>query len=351
MINNYNRVFFGFLLLIGLAKTAAFAQDPQFTQYYSAPLYLNPAFAGTTSHHRVALNHRNQWASLPNSFVTYSFAYDYNLKNSYSNVGFLATTDKAGESNLRSTNLGAIYSYAIPMINKMVVVPSLQVSYTWQSMDFDKLVFGDQLAFGNTSAPTMDPTIYDLENHAYFDFNTGVILYNSKFWSGFSIHHLNKPNHSAMGEESTLPIKASLHAGVKIPIKMGVMNQGIESSINPSFNYKHQGRFDQLDLGLNYNYRMLMFGAWYKGIPILQDVPDNINHDALAVVFGVSASNFTFAYSYDLTVSKLAPATSGGSHEIGLILQFETARSPKHVSRKEKYTPCPAFTPKHLFKP
>jgi len=339
------------ILNVLLGFQTAFGQDPAFTQYYSAPLYQNPAFAGTTPHHRVAFNHRNQWSSLPKAFVTYAVGYDLNVKNSNSNFGFLATTDKAGEANLRSSNLGAIYSYAIPMTNKMVVVPGLHVSYTWQSLDYSKLVFGDQLHFGDPDAPSLDPSAYSFENQKYFDFNTGVLLYNEKFWGGFSLHHLNKPKHSFLGEESSLPIKTSVHAGLKIPINLGAMKRGISSSINPSFNYKHQGKFDQLDLGLNYQYQMLTLGAWYKGIPILQETNDHINHDAIAVVFGVSLNDFSFAYSYDLTVSKLGPASSGGSHEIALIFQFETKRSPKHVSRKEKFTPCPAFTPKFMFAP
>ena len=350
-MRNFYHISIYCILAIFFTVDTVMGQDPQFTQYYSAPLHLNPAFAGTTPHHRVSLNHRNQWSSLPKAFVTYAVGYDLNLKNSNSNFGLLATTDRAGSANLQSSNLGAIYGYAIPMTNKMVVVPGLHVSYTWQSLDYNKLVFGDQLSFGNPDAPSLDPSTYSFENHSYFDFNTGVLLYNDRFWAGFALHHLNKPNHSFLGEESTLPMKTSVHAGMKIPVNMGAMKRGISSSINPSFNYKHQGKFDQLDLGLNFQYQMLTLGAWYKGIPILQETEDHINHDALAVIFGVSINDFSFAYSYDLTISKLAPATSGGSHEIALIFQFETSRSPKHVSRKEKFTPCPAFTPKFLFKP
>ncbi len=333
------------------AGHTAFGQDPHFTQYYSAPLYLNPAFAGTTPHHRVAVNHRNQWSSLPKAFVTYAVAYDFNMKNSNSNFGFLATTDKAGTANLQSSNLGAIYAYSIPMTSKIVVVPGLHVSYTWQSMDYNKLVFGDQLSFGTPDAPSLDPSAYNLENHSYFDFNTGLLVYGSKFWAGFSMHHLNRPNQSSLGNESALPVKTSVHAGLKIPVNMGAMKRGISSSINPSFNYKHQGKFDQLDLGLSYQYQMLSLGAWYKGIPIMRETNGHINQDAFAVIFGVSLYDFSFAYSYDLTISKLGPATSGGSHEVSLVFEFETARSPKHVSRKEKFTPCPAFTPKFRFEP
>ncbi|MDZ7648916.1 MAG: type IX secretion system membrane protein PorP/SprF [Cytophagales bacterium] len=48
------------LLFLGMGM-AAHAQDPQFSQYYAAPLYLNPAFTGTTQDHRFITNYRNQW--------------------------------------------------------------------------------------------------------------------------------------------------------------------------------------------------------------------------------------------------------------------------------------------------
>src|SRR5688572_33466757 len=32
-----------------------FAQDPQFSQFYAAPLYLNPAFAGSTNQARAGI--------------------------------------------------------------------------------------------------------------------------------------------------------------------------------------------------------------------------------------------------------------------------------------------------------
>lgn len=344
------KIIYVFLLFCAFCQESH-AQDPQFTQYYAAPLYLNPAFAGTTGQHRASVNYRNHWSSLPRAFVTYAFAYDYNLPASNSNVGFIVSTDRAGTANLSSTNIGAIYSYTIPLNDKLRIVPAFQVGYTSQSMDFSKLIFGDQLAFGNPDAPSTDPDVRNLTNNNHFDFGSGLIVYGSRFWAGFALHHLNQPNQSSLDSESRLPMRATLHGGLKIPLKQGPMKSGIESSINPSFNFRKQGRFDQLDLGFNYYYRMLMLGLWYKGIPLQQDMPRTINHDALAVSFGLSFSNMNFGYSYDMTVSKLGPASSGGSHEISLIMELQVSKRPGKVSRKDKYNPCPAFMPNYLWKP
>lgn len=333
------------------ALTKSFGQDPSFTQYYSAPLYLNPAFAGTTNQHRLSVNYRNHWANLPKAFVTYGFAYDYNVKGSNSNLGFIVHTDRAGSAGLQSTAVAGIYSYSIPLADGMRLMPALQVGYVTQSLDYSKLVFGDQIEFGNSNAPSTDPSLRNLGGVNHFDIGSGVILYNKRTWVGFSMHHLNKPNQSVLEGESVLPMRISLHAGMKIPMKLGPMRSGISSSLNPSFNYRQQGKFNQLDLGLNYYYRMLMMGVWYKGLPLQQDMPRTVNHDALAVAFGLSVNRLSFGYSYDMTVSKLGPASTGGSHEIALILQVETRKHPGKVSRKDKYNPCPAFMPQYLWKP
>lgn len=340
-----------FFFLFSLMAIRGFGQDPGFTQYYAAPLYLNPAFAGTTNQHRAAANYRSHWASLPKAYVTYAFSYDYNIKNSNSNLGFMASADRAGTAGLKTTTVSGIYSYSIPLTDGIRIMPALQVGYVNQSLDYTKLVFGDQLHFGNSNAASADPSLRKLSNVNYFDFSSGIILYDKRLWAGLSMHHLNRPNQSFLEGESVLPIRLSLHAGMKIPMNLGPLKSGISSSLNPSFNYHQQGKFNQLDMGVNYYYRMLMLGIWYKGIPLQQDMPKTINHDALAVTFGLSMNKLSFGYSYDMTVSRLSPASTGGSHEISLVLQFETNKRPGKVSRKSKSNPCPAFMPNHLWKP
>ncbi|MBD3638978.1 MAG: type IX secretion system membrane protein PorP/SprF, partial [Crocinitomicaceae bacterium] len=48
------------LILTFLLGGSAFGQDPEFTQFYANPIYLNPAMAGTHGCPRVCINHRNQ---------------------------------------------------------------------------------------------------------------------------------------------------------------------------------------------------------------------------------------------------------------------------------------------------
>src|SRR5690606_36718334 len=140
-------------------------QDPEFSQYYSAPLYLNPAFSGTGSDHRLILNHRNQWPAIANGFVTYAFSYDYNMSNLNSGLGVMIVTDKAGSANLRSTSLNFQYSYKVNLSSKWVLSSGLNFGAGFRNIDYNKLVFGDQLAFdGSSNTPTDDPVYGTIQN-------------------------------------------------------------------------------------------------------------------------------------------------------------------------------------------
>ena len=327
-----------FILLPFICK----AQDPEFSQYYAAPLYLNPAFAGTTFDHRFMANYRNQWPTIAQGYITSAFSYDYNLLQYNSGVGFMAVLDKAGTAGLKSNQFNFLYSYRLHVVNKWVIASGLNFGYAFRSIDFSKLLFGDQLQFdADGQAPSDDPTLYNLGMAHYFDFKAGILAYNKSFWFGFAANHLNRPNRSLVNEESTLPIKMTVHGGVRIPLYRGSFKIEHESVFSPSFVYKRQGNFDQLDIGASFLYDPISFGVWYRGIPVTQNVKDNISQDAVVAILGFQFEKVEVAYSYDFTVSELGPI-SGGAHEISLKYKLAINRHSKS-KRKEKLIPCPTF--------
>jgi type IX secretion system PorP/SprF family membrane protein len=101
---------FTLLCLLFLAQTSL-AQDPTFTQFYSNPLYLNPALAGTTGCPRVSLNYRNEWPQLTGNYTTYSAAFDSYVKDIKGGVGIIAMYDQQAEGTISTTMLGGIYSF------------------------------------------------------------------------------------------------------------------------------------------------------------------------------------------------------------------------------------------------
>ncbi|HCZ37287.1 MAG TPA: hypothetical protein DHV26_15300 [Cytophagales bacterium] len=332
-----------FILIFCSAKL--FAQDPQFSQYYAAPLYLNPAFTGTSEDHRFIANYRNQWPNAARGFVTYAFSYDVNLNHYNSGVGFLATVDQAGTAGMRSSQLNFLYSYKWNVSNKWVVSAGLNFGYAFRSIDLNRLIFGDQLQFDSDgNVPTDDQALFNLGNTQYFDFNSGVLAYNKNFWFGFSASHLNTPNRSLINQEAEVPMKTSFHGGVRIPLYGGPFKKEHISVLAPSFVYKKQGRFDQLDVGVHFLYDPIMMGVWYRGIPLQQNVRDNISQDAMVVILGFQFEKLELGYSYDFTVSELGPI-SGGAHEVAIKYKLQMATQVK-TKRKDKFIPCPTFIKK-----
>ena len=87
------------------------AQDPQFTQFYAAPMYLNPAFTGVTYEHRFVANYRNQWPGISKAYQTYMASYDYNMNDINSGLGITVMQDRAGTAGLTHSQFGVNYAY------------------------------------------------------------------------------------------------------------------------------------------------------------------------------------------------------------------------------------------------
>jgi len=329
--------------------SSLFAQDPQFTQFYAAPLYLNPGFAGATLQSRAVFNGRAQWAGISKPFVTYAASFDYNFDKFKSGLGVLAVFDKAGTGSLTSSAFSAIYSYKVNLPYKWTFRPGLQFTYGSRSLDYYKLTFGDQLDL-NASVPLSTSETFDRTQRInYFDFSAGGILHNDKFWFGISAHHLNRPDESLNNGKSIVPTKFNILGGVKIDLVNSVYKsrKTREQSITPTFMYKFQGKYDQLDLGFYYNYTPLVIGLWYRGIPAIKKyAPGYGNNDAIAILLGFRQEDFTIGYSYDLTISKLSPTNTTGSHEISISYVFEKGglgNRKRKIRRKDMVIPCPKF--------
>jgi len=333
------------MLSVGMILAGIFrvnAQDPQFTQFYTSPLYVNPAYAGSTIQQRLTLLTRLQWPSLPQAFTSYVFSYDFNIDVLNSGFGFLASTDKQGTVDLRTTNAALTYAYRVQFANRWVLSAGIQFGVAFRSINRAKFLLGDQFDFAGGQGQSNDPDLATLDpNISYFDFASGLVAYSANSWFGVSVYHMNEPNQSLLGNQSELPMKLHVHGGIKFPLYKGVFRKSRIPTLSPGFIYKRQGRFDQIDLGANFYYNPIMVGLWYRGIPLLNSVLNNTqSQDAISAIIGLKFIKLEVAYSYDVTVSSLG-AGSGGAHELSVIYQFAYYRgSPK---KKTKPIPCPSF--------
>lgn len=337
---------FLFLTMV-LCAVGGFAQDPQFSQYYQAPLYLNPGFTGITQQQRFVVNHRIQWPNLPQAFSTYAASYDIFVNELRSGFGFLFTTDKMGSAGWKTTTLGFLYSYKVKLTENLVFSPGLYFGYGSNGLDRTKLRLGDGLEYDGIS---LDPEVSKLGRTGYFDFGSGFLFYSKKLWFGGSFAHMNQPNLSVLNDVSRLPRKTAIHGGARLNLSgSGPRAAARVSYLTPSFIYRMQGKsFTQLDLGMNYHVDPVSVGVWYRGKPFERTVINSVAQDAMIIQMGMYFRYFTIGYSYDFTISEMQTA-SGGAHEVSLLVEFESKPVRRNVKKKYKLIPCPTFNSKPGF--
>jgi type IX secretion system PorP/SprF family membrane protein len=342
------------LLILLFANETVWAQDPLYSQYYAAPMYLNPALTGSSNTPRFTLNYRNQWPGLSANYVTTSFAAEHYIDKYNSGVGLLFTTDNQ-YADLTTTNIGLLYSYNQTITDNISARFGLQTSYNSRGLGnaWDRFTFGDQINSDGTltGGLTSDPVAgTDNPKINYLDFSTGTIVYDDNFWVGLGVKHINRPvyNFISSSQDVRLPMLFSLHGGYKFFLPDGAIDFGLgneidkEKSISPSFLYEKRGPYQHLDVGCYLTYAPLIMGVWYRGLPIFgQDKSGSTRNVAAVFMLGYRQDNITFGYSYDANLlSKLT--NTGGAHEISISYQFELDKSSRNYRKKKaKPIPCP----------
>lgn len=330
-------------------SSEAIAQDPQYSQYYAAPLYMNPAMAGSELTGRVGFNYRNQWPGIDAKFTTFSAFYDTYLPQYNSGVGMMVMQDTEGASKLRSTTISAIYSYELKLGSGAYFRPGFQASYIRREIGFfENLIFANQI---NAADPFGDlllgmPIDGLGEPINMLSLSAGGMFFTENFWFGGAVHHLNQPNQSFLDGISPLPRKYSFHTGYRISLGKGSMRQDFthmrkERYFTPTINYKRQGPFEQLDLGGYFYVEPIVFGIWYRGLPY-KPVEKQTNRDAVVMMVGLNLLNgLNIGYSFDYTVSQLGIQT-GGAHELSLSWTLPNSNQGKPL-RRDTILPCPKF--------
>jgi len=321
------------LILPFIIIAESFGQDPTFSQFYANALYLSPSFAGATEEYRFALNYRNQWPAVPGVFHTYSISFDKAMTSFNSGIGVLATYDVAGSGDLSTTNIGLLYSYDFNINKQLHIRPGVNFKFYYLGLDIAKLVFNSQLT-GSGVTPTITPPPFN--NVADVDFATSALVYNERAWAGFTLDHLLAPKTSFYGDNSTVPVKFNMYGGVQVLKKTRLMQKNQEI-LSVAMNYQRQGRYNQTDIGLYYYKEPLIFGLWYRGIPLITSQAG----DAIIGLIGIKTKQLHIGYSYDFTISNLISST-GGAHEISLVYEFNNL-SLGQQRKRIRAIPCPEF--------
>ena len=325
------------LITLFLLKPSASAQDPQFSQFYASPLYLNPALTGNTYQDRIILNYRRQWLGIAPGYETYCVSYDHNDSKLHSGFGGMVLRDVAGSNGLAFTHAAFNYSFEARIDHKRAVRFGTRLGYTLRQFDQGSLVFADQIIREDPSA-SIEAGFRN--STSYFDGSTGVMYFSEAFWFGVSFNHLNRPQQTLFTDGNVrLPVRSSFHTGYRFAMD-GQKLRRSKTYMTVAAHYKMQDKWDQLDIGTYLDHDRLNFGLWYRGLPAVKSYqPGYPNDESIIAMVGYETpQQIRITYSYDITISLLS-MRSGGAHEISVIYEW-----PKRGKNKKwRAVPCPKF--------
>ncbi len=323
-----------FLFAFGILNVKG--QDALFSQYYSAPLYLAPSFAGGTKGSRVVMNYRNQWPGIKTAYNVFSLSYDHYFPQYNAGIGFIILRDQAGTANLNKTNLGLFYSYNFRIKRDFTIRPGISFQMSKTSIDFDKLIFYEQLTFDGIIPQNSE--VISFEKKRSLDMAVSVLFYTKDKWGGITLDHFNRPDESLQGYMGEVPVRFRMYGGMKFYAD----KRDIETNyFSANFVFKKQGKFTQLDIGGSYFKSPFNMGLSYRGVPIRSSYENYRNNDAIIFLVGYVINNLQIGYSYDLTISRLI-SNSWGSHEISITYLFLQDQKVKHP-RRNVIIPCAKF--------
>jgi type IX secretion system PorP/SprF family membrane protein len=296
------------------------AQDITFSQFFSSPTYLNPAFCGNLEQPRLALNYRNHVPSQNSSYITYTAYYDQYIDFLKGGVGGHFFLDQAGAYS--QINFGLAHSFTVKLNRKYYLKSGFQYDFLQTRLNGNDLVFEDQ-----------NEVVNNLNSKIKVDFSVGFMLFDDDKFIGLKAAHLNQPSLSLNGsndDEYNLKRTFSIHGGWNIPVEYYKLRQ-YEMSFAPAFVYYRQAQSNLLLLGSSLDFLNYTIGLFVR---------NNINASLNSFVFllGVRLSSYKLAYSYDWDLSKYS-YSNFGAHEISFAYIFETN------DRKKKYKAikCPSF--------
>jgi type IX secretion system PorP/SprF family membrane protein len=325
-------------VLLSLSVLAVFnglCQDLHFSQTAQTPLLINPAAAGVyDGWERVIINHRNQWLGAGTQFMSTSVAADANFGKSRMNdkahvgLGIMFFNDIGGDSKFGSQTGSLTLSGILPMGGSgHCLSAGIQGGFGSRKADFSNLTFSsqwngtqyDQTIVSGESNGVNSFRYVDASAGLYYVFDGGASSFRRnndfKFQLGFAGYHLNKPElkyTTVTGDR--LYRKFVIHSSVSSDIAMTnwqidgsfvqfIQGPHLESIFGMMFKYRFQ---DGTKITGNFQDAYFGFGTYYRF------------KDALVPSILVDWNGFRFGVSYDVTISTMRKAYTGGSLEFSL---------------------------------
>jgi len=336
----------GLVILISESR----GQDPNYSQWLNAPLYYNPAYTGLNNGVRARFSYRDQWPNLPVDFHTLYFSADLGDRRlpGSGGIGVIINRDNEGIGFVRNLSAGLTISVRIPLTSNMVCQVGMKAAVVQKWVNWSDFVFSDQLSDKYGSIYMTDVAPPDNFQRIFPDFGVGCLI---KFvtasgvfsgTAGFSADHLFQPDESIYQlSKSPLLRKYVAHLDFVLSIGKGpyatqnpISGFGDPLQINPGIIYQNQNGMNSFQAGVN----CLKFNIYAGGYIKFSSTHETSTALVLLAGYRYNVTenlSLKFMYTYDLQMSGSLQST-GGAHEIGLILEFQNPRT----FSKNRYEEC-----------
>lgn len=332
----------------------ALGQDVHFSQYYAAPVHLNPALtANFNGVFRVAANYRNQWFLIPTQnqkapYQTVQGSFDMpvlreKLGNDGFGFGLNVYHDRAGNGVLSTTCALASIAYhkAVDRYGRSRISLGLQAGIVNKRVNLSNLIFENQLdqatGFWNENLANGETGFSD-GSILYPDVNIGALWTSApktkfRYYIGFGANHLSQPRETFLGDsKNRLRVRYVVHGGMEI-----FTSKRQDFSFAPTFLFMLQNNAQQYQTGLGFNYEYTEDLGYFGSVSARFSTG---NADAVIIGAGMEFYNVRLGVSYDINFSGLRTATRAqGAIEVGAV----------YIFRKERQGPiqyhsyCPRF--------
>jgi type IX secretion system PorP/SprF family membrane protein len=316
---------FTFFILASISSSIAKAQGMHFSQYYNAPMLLNPANTGFLQDNdwRAGVNLRNQWATTPIPYNTFSAFADFGLmrdkwETSWIGTGLAMWRDVAGNGNLALTKIQANLAYHLLVSDRSTLSAGLGMSYNQRSVDISKLTFDVQWDEFSFNKGVSNQETFTRQKSTYMDMSAGMnysYANNNNLFITMSVGgmHINQPIETFYGMSNRKGFRPIANLDIVFKASDNVM-------LNPSVYYTREKKASELVMGSLFNINTgggtsiisneLILGAFYR------------NKDAVIAAAGYKFKQNKFIFSYDHTISQMSQGNNGlGAFELSLILQ------------------------------
>ncbi len=291
-------------------------QDPQYTLYMLNPIVYNPALAGTANFYQIRLNSRFQWVGFKDAPNTNSVSVYGPHSRKDMGFGGSIVLDNTGPTS--RTAINGVYGYNISVQKDLRVSFGLNLGLIQYKVDGTKIDTYGQLINNKYDDPSLLSTIY---SYMLPDASTGVYVWNSQYYGGFSaMHLLNFFSKDAQKNVTGVDMLATTYY-----LMGGMMKQiNREWSIEPTLIARKVVPAPyQFEISAKAIYKYMLWG----GLAFR-------TQDAFSIVIGyIQDKRYHFAYAFDLPLSDIRKY-SAGSHEIVFGYNFD--RIKKGTSKKKK---------------